>query len=82
VEYDPLEEAFLADHYDTYRAQRDPTPCNGTTTRRSKLQARVALEELLIRQPDIGVDVAAGERVRGVHPRLGLPPRDGREPAP
>ena len=30
----------------------------------AKLQARVAFEELLTRQPSIGVDVSAGERVR------------------
>jgi cytochrome P450 len=30
----------------------------------AKLQARVALEELLVRQPGIGVDTAAGRRVR------------------
>jgi cytochrome P450 family 130 len=35
----------------------------------AKLQARVALEELLVRQPGIGVDVAAGERVRATFTR-------------
>jgi cytochrome P450 family 130 len=30
----------------------------------AKLQARVAFEELLTRQPEVGVDVPAGERVR------------------
>jgi cytochrome P450 family 130 len=35
----------------------------------AKLQARVALEELLVRQPGIGVDVAAGERVRAAFTR-------------
>ncbi|HSJ19750.1 MAG TPA: hypothetical protein VK964_04165 [Nocardioidaceae bacterium] len=35
----------------------------------AKLQARIALEELLVRQPGIGVDVAARERVRAVFTR-------------
>jgi cytochrome P450 family 130 len=35
----------------------------------AKLQARVALEELLARQPGIGVDVEAGERVRAAFTR-------------
>jgi cytochrome P450 family 130 len=35
----------------------------------AKLQARVALEELLTRQPGIGVDVARGERVRAAFTR-------------
>jgi hypothetical protein len=30
----------------------------------AKLQARVAFEELLTRQPGVGVDVTAGERLR------------------